>query len=347
MWRSRELADEEVQFFARQFPQVRRYIDPVEQRHGGLPRVTSHPGCRPGKIAARRRAPTGRPGREAGATGRGRPRSARAHRVPWSRSPPPEAPPRPAAATRLASLSRGLCAEEPDVGRLAECRVRRLLADPSQRPPSRRGHRRRSGMQARSPGRIRRARRPPPVPAEAATAPRQTAARRSAPVFIRCSVSSSPLESSRPSARRSAACPPTMPRRAGGAHEGGNQVAVGARRPSPSRPCGLPAVERREGDQRQPRPYRGHLAVDRVRRRLTAPEGRIVHAGEVVVHERVRVDHLDARGHFIDPGREVGRGWRGSTGRPAARAEGGDAEDRPKPLATREKRVLRHGSEAR
>ncbi len=151
----------------------------------------------------------------------------------------------------------------------------------------------------------------------------------------------------RPSARRrprSIACPPTMP-----ATPAASASTLTARR-QPMRPAAPPrrrSAARRRGPPREhaerlreqavARENREAVAVDDVRGRPAPAQRVVVHRRQVVVHERVGVDHLDrARGgqcRALAPSPA-----RGST-RSGHGFGGGERQAGPKALARPEQRV--------
>ena len=146
-------------------------------------------------------------------------------------------------------------------------------------------------------------------------APSSTAARISAPVFIRCIASRSGSGSACPTAARSIACPPAMPAtpdaRASFAHA---RSGIAHRRRAEH--AERRRLQRVAGEQRH------RLAERDVRRGTPAAQRVVVHAGQVVVDQRIGVDHLDRCRHRVDH-RDVGvRELAGRVGK-----------ERPHPLA--------------
>ena len=164
----------------------------------------------------------------------------------------------------------------------------------------------------------------------------------SAPVLRRCR-SSSAVQRPWPTRPRSIACPPTMPatpaasastltarrrRSAGGA----STSPIPARRRRPPR-------EHAEGLRQQAiaGKNREAVAIDDVSRRTASPQRVVVHRRQVVVHERVRVDHLDrARRRQCQGARRIRRD------RDAVRhgVSRGECQTRPQALAGSEERVV-------
>ena len=220
-----------------------------------------------------------RPVRPAGGRARHSPRARRGLRR--AAIPPGASPPR---------------APARDVGGLVAGRVlARRLAQRVVRSPPRRARRRRPGR--RGPRRPRRR-------ASACTsgsgsgpphaAPSSTAAAMSAPVFLRCMASSASSEQHAARSRRgrSPARRPCRRRRPPPASSTHARPACG-KRPRPStREC--------RGLQRIAGQERHRLAVLHVAGGLAAPQRVVVHAGEVVVHERIGVDHLDRGRDGVD-----------------------------------------------
>ena len=95
-------------------------------------------------------------------------------------------------------------------------------------------------------------------------------------------------------------CPPIMPLLPGRFCEAGHETAANFGR----RMC-LPVRENleRNRQKRVASEHRRRLVERDMCRRPTAPEIVVVHAGQVVVHERIGVQHLDGRGHAQRMGR--------------------------------------------
>ena len=125
-----------------------------------------------------------------------------------------------------------------------------------------------------------------PVSGRPQAAPRRTAARISAPVFIRCIVSSCDSASVDPDAVEVDRLPAGHAADAGrlGEHRAGSG-AVGK--------AALGEHAERERLQRVAGEQRRRLAERDVARRLAAAQRVVVHAREVVVNERIGVDELD------------------------------------------------------
>src|SRR5690606_9050474 len=115
----------------------------------------------------------------------------------------------------------------------------------------------------------------------------------------------------------------------GGTTELGHERAAHlARQPQTHRPFLEDAHRQRE--QRGPRQRRLRHPEDPVYGRPTPPQVVVVHAGEIVVHQRIRVDDLEGGGEPIDCGALL----------PAYRSIRRQAQDRADPLSTRRQGVL-------
>ena len=129
-----------------------------------------------------------------------------------------------------------------------------------------------------------------------------------------------------PSAARSATCPPTMPRRPAAS---ATRACAAARGAAGGALGGSRQHGERLGEQRVAGEDRQGLAEDHVAGRPAAAQVVVVHRRQVVVDQRVGVDHLDARRRAA-----CARSRR----RPTA-SHGGEREDRPEPLAAGEQAV--------
>ena len=209
-----------------------------------------------------------------------------------------------ASAWRARSAAVSACARVPSTPWTADTSPWRGRRRPRRPCPSgrdrrsRRGGRLRSGRRAPDGSRSPRARRRSRGAASAASAPSAQAADRSAAVLARWIASSPAGSGVVRSARRSSSCPPPCP---------SAPAAVASRRTSAGRRSAMAgSIAAASASDRKARCWSAARQPRRPARRRRgawwepAPKGIVVHTGQVVVEERVRVNELDRRGDGID-----------------------------------------------